>query len=110
MCQFVQSIMTSAGPLGRTPEIDDFRQQFEQLSADADALVAPLADAQFYWRRTPASWSVARCIEHLNATARAYLPLLDEAIAHAIRRGLYGPGPFRYNWIGRLIEGFNTRS
>ena len=80
--------MTSAGPLGLTPEIDDFRRQFEQLSADADALVAPLTDAQFYWRPAPVSWSVAQCMEHLNATARAYLPFLDEAIAHAIRRGL----------------------
>ncbi len=93
----------SAGPLALTPEIDEFRRQFEQLSADADALVAPLSDAQLHWRATPESWSVAQCIEHLNVTARLYLPYLDEAIANAIRRGLYGPGPFRYNWIGRLF-------
>jgi hypothetical protein len=95
--------MTAAGPLGLTPEIDDFRRRFEQLSADADALVAPLTDAQFRWRPNPTSWSVAQCIEHLNVTARVYLPFLDEAIANAIRRGLYGPGPFRYNWLGRLF-------
>ena len=95
--------MTAAGPLGLTPEIDDFRRQFEQVSADADALVAPLTDAQFHWRPNASSWSVAQCLEHLNVTARVYLPFLDEAIAHAIRRGLYGPGPFRYNWIGRLV-------
>jgi len=95
--------MTGAGPLGLAPEIDDFRRQFEKLSADADAMVAPLTDAQFHWRSSPTSWSVAQCIEHLNVTARLYLPLLDEAIANAIRRGLYGPGPFRYNWIGRLF-------
>ena len=95
--------MTAAGPLALTPEIDDFRRQFEKLSADADALVAPLTDAQFHWRPTTTSWSVAQCIEHLNVSARLYLPYLDEAIANAIRRGLYGPGPFRYNWIGRLF-------
>ncbi|HEY6360943.1 MAG TPA: DinB family protein [Vicinamibacterales bacterium] len=95
--------MSAAGPLALTPEIDDFRRQFEQLSADADALVAPLSDTQLHWRSAPDSWSVAQCIEHLNVTARLYLPFLDEAIANAIRRGLYGPGPFRYNWIGRLV-------
>jgi hypothetical protein len=95
--------MTPAGPLGLTPEIDDFRRQLEHLSADADALVESLTDAQFHRRPTPTAWSVAQCIEHLNVTARVYLPFLDEAIANAIRRGLYGPGPFRYNWIGRLL-------
>jgi hypothetical protein len=95
--------MTGAGPLGLTPEIDDFRRQFEKLSSEADALVAPLTDAQFHWKPAPTSWSVAQCIEHLNVTARLYLPFLDEAIANAIRRGLYGPGPFRYHWIGRLF-------
>jgi hypothetical protein len=98
--------MSAAGPLGLTPEIDEFRRQFEQLSADADALVSPLTDAQFHWCPTPQSWSVAQCIEHLNVTARGYLPSLDEAIANAIRRGLYGPGPFRYGWIGGLLVFF----
>ena len=59
--------------------------------------------ALLHWRAAPDSWSVAQCIEHLNVTARLYLPFLDEGIANAIRRGLYGPGPFRYNWIGRLV-------
>ena len=95
--------MSAGGPLALTPEIDDFRKQFERLSADGDALVAPLSDAQLHWRPAPDAWSVAQCIEHLNVTARLYLPFLDEAIANAIRRGLYGPGPFRYNWIGRLV-------
>jgi hypothetical protein len=95
--------ITPVGPLGLTPEIDDFRRQFEHLSTEADALVTPLTDAQFHWKPAPTSWSVAQCLEHLNVTARVYLPFLDEAIASAIRRGLYGPGPFRYNWIGRLF-------
>jgi len=54
------------------------------------------------WRPAPDSWSVAECLEYLNATARAYLPFLDEAIAEAIRKGWYRPGPCRYNLIGRL--------
>jgi hypothetical protein len=84
-------------------EIEAFRQQFEQLSHDADALVEPLSDDQFNWRPSAASWSVAQCIEHLNTTARLYLPQLDEAIANAIRRGTYGEGPFSYNVFGRLF-------
>jgi hypothetical protein len=93
----------AAGSLVLAPEIDALRQQFEQIARDADALAEPLTDAQFAWQPSPESWSVAQCVEHLNATARAYLPRLDDAIAEAIRRGLYGTGPFRYSVVGRWL-------
>ncbi len=95
--------MVASGPPGLAPEIDEFRKQFEQISADANALVAPLSDEQFAWQPAPDAWSVSLCLDHLNATARQYLPALDEGVAEAIRRGLYGAGPFSYNWIGRLM-------
>jgi hypothetical protein len=85
------------------PAIEEFRVEFERLSAEADALVAPLSEAQFTWQPAPGAWSVAECIEHLNVTARLYLPKLDEAISDAIRRGRYAEGPFSYNWIGRFV-------
>ena len=91
------------GAPGLSPEVDEFRKRFEQISADADALATPLTDLQFSWQPSPESWSIAQCIEHLNATARSYLPALDEGIADSIRRGLYSPGPYTYNWIGRYF-------
>lgn len=93
----------SHGPLALAPEVDEFRKQFEQVAVDADRLIAPLSDRQFAWNPAPGSWSVAQCLEHLNTVARNYLPVLDEGIADAIRRGLYAPGPYTYNWIGRLL-------
>ncbi len=97
--------MSRSGSLALAPEIDDFRRQFEQISADAEALVTPLSDTQFNWRPEPGAWSVAECIEHLNVTARLYLPKLDQGIAEAIRRGQYGEGPFRYSFVGRWMTG-----
>jgi hypothetical protein len=85
------------------PELEEFRAQFEALSADASTLVTPLSDAQFAWSPSPDIWSVGQCIEHLNVTARAYLPALDEGIASAIRAGVYGTGPFTYSVLGRLM-------
>jgi hypothetical protein len=96
--------MANQGPLALTPEIDEFRRQFEQISADADALVTPLADDQFAWKATPEIWSIAECLEHMNATARAYLPAIDEGIADAIKNGAYAEGPFHYNLIGRIFS------
>jgi hypothetical protein len=89
--------------LALTPEIDDFRLQFERLANDADALVAPLNEAQFVWQPAANRWSIAQCLDHLNATARVYLPLLDEGIADAIRQGLYREGPFKYWWLARVF-------
>lgn len=94
--------MVTSGRPTLAPEIDQFRSQFEQLSAEADALTNPLSDEQFLWHPGPDSWSIAECLDHLNATARVYLPVLDEGISDAIRRGVYGEGPFKYNWLGRL--------
>lgn len=95
--------MVAMNPLALTPEIDAFRKQFEQLSLEADRLVTPLSDQQFNWQPRPDAWSVAQCLDHVNITARLYLPLMDEGIADSIRRGAYGPGPFSYNWLGRLF-------
>jgi hypothetical protein len=93
------------GYLTLARELDAFRLEFEQLADEADALAGALSDEQFNWHPPSGGWSVAQCIDHLNVTARVYLPKLDEGIANAIRRGLYGEGPFRYNWIGRLFVG-----
>jgi hypothetical protein len=91
------------GHLALTAANEDFRRQFDQLSLDADALVGPLSEQQFTWRPASEAWSIAQCLDHLNATARFYLPCLDEGIAEAIRRGLYAEGPFTYSWLGRFL-------
>jgi hypothetical protein len=93
----------AANPLALTADIEHFRGQFEQLATEADTLAGPLSKEQFNWHPAPGAWSVAECIDHLNVTARLYLPMLDEGIAEAIRRGLYAPGPFHYNWFNRFV-------
>ena len=91
------------GHAALTPDNEALRRQFDRLSADCAALVNPLTDDQFTWQPAPGVWSVAECVDHLNVTARLYLPRLDEGIADGIRRGLHGEGPFTYNWIWRLL-------
>ena len=85
------------------PELEAFREEFDAISADADALLAALSDTQFYWSPDPGTWSVAQCLEHLNVTARSYLTMLDDSIASAKRWGVYGTGPFQYRWFSRYF-------
>src|SRR6478672_10316473 len=89
------------GPLALTPELDDFRQQFEQIAGLLDQVIGPLRDDQFAWQPAPDVWSIGQVLDHLNATARYYRPFLDEGISEAIRRGVYGEGPFTYGFLGR---------
>jgi hypothetical protein len=91
------------GPLALTPELDDLRHQFEQIALSVDTMTGPLRDDQFAWQPAPGLWSIGHVLDHLNATARYYLPLLDEGISEAIRRGIYGEGPFKYAWLGRAL-------
>ena len=104
--------MPTPAHLALAPQLDEFRRQFEELANEADALVDPLSDAQFSWQPLAANasadrprygWSVGQCIDHLNATARMYLPVLDEGIANAIRQGQYGEGPYHYWWLARML-------
>jgi hypothetical protein len=46
------------------------------------------------WRTPPAQgrWSVAECVEHLNMTSRAYIPLLGDALRDGRARGLTNAG------------------
>ena len=100
--RYNRAVTTSSYP-PLAPELEAFRAEFEALSAEARALVDPLTDAQFTWSPASDVWSIGQCIEHLNVTARAYLPALDEGIATAIRSGVYGSGPFSYNVLGRMM-------
>jgi hypothetical protein len=93
--------MSTASHLALSPEIRQLRSRFEEISAESDTLTGPLTSDQFEWKPEAGAWSVGQCLEHLNAVARFYLPRLDEGISEAIRRGLYGEGPFKYSWLGR---------
>jgi DinB superfamily len=99
----IQPPIGPAGPVVLAPAIDELHHQFAQISADAEALVTTLRHDQFGWRPGPDVWSIAECLDHLNAAARAYLPKLDEAIAHAVPRSVDTDGPLRHSWAGRAL-------
>lgn len=48
-------------------------------------------------------WSVAECVDHLNTTARLYLPVLTDAIERARAQGVTGERTPGRTLLGRLV-------
>jgi hypothetical protein len=59
--------------------IDSLKSAQARLRALTDALT----DSAWSGKPEPDRWSPAECVEHLNLTSRAYLPLLHDAVARA---------------------------
>jgi hypothetical protein len=58
------------------------------------------------WGRSPnpGTWSAARCIEHLNLTSSAYLPVLRDAFKDARAKGLIAKNPtYELDFWGWLL-------
>ena len=64
-------------------QLADVVQSLESAQAHLRLLTDTLSEAD--WKKKPAAnrWSAAECVEHLNLTSRAYVPLLRDAVARA---------------------------
>lgn len=61
-------------------------------------------DRETFNRSPPdGGWSMAECLDHLNATARVYLPLIAEAMEEGRARGHVGRQADGRTWVGRFI-------
>ena len=58
-------------------------ESLESAQARLRALADKFSDKDWSRRPGPDRWSAAGCVEHLNLTSRAYLPLLRDATARA---------------------------
>lgn len=78
---------------GSHPEIKVQKQlrvvtdSLESAQSRLRRLSDKLSDEDWSKHPGPLRWSAAECVEHLNLTSKAYLPLLRDAIALARERG-----------------------
>ena len=79
------------------------QDQFRTLIRRVHELIGGLDRARFNERPGDDRWSAGECLDHLNATARLYLPELARAIEEGRRRGLTGSRPDGRTLLGRII-------
>ena len=85
------------------PQLAAIVDEFTAAQANLHRLAAQVAPDQWTKRPDPKSWSVAECVEHLNLTARAFLPLLERAIEEARALGSPAPARYRRDLMGWLL-------
>jgi hypothetical protein len=83
-------------------------QQIAQIREQAATLLRGVSDAQYNWRPEPGRWSMAQCVSHIVITDEIYVPVLENCIADARKKGLVGDGPFHHgaigNWFVRSMD------
>ena len=84
-------------------ELEKYRQQFEEIAAQAQELSAGLTEAQFNWRPSPEQWSIEECLSHLTMVGQAELLAIEAAIDEAKAKGVTGGGSFDYPVWERFI-------
>lgn len=84
-------------------ELEAYRQQFEEISRDAAALVEGLSEEEFNWRPASGVWSIEECLAHLTMVGHAQLRNIEEAIDAGRASGLTGSGEFEYSAIERYV-------
>jgi len=69
-------------------------EDFESAQQRLDDLVSGLSDEQWSGTVDPTRWSASQCVQHLNLTSRAFIPIVREALEKC--RVLDGKPPVRY--------------
>jgi hypothetical protein len=83
--------------------MDNLLNQLQDIRRRTKELIAGLTAQQLMQRPDAAKWSIAECLSHLNVTATAYRPFIDEAIRKGRERKMFGKGPFGPGPLGRLL-------
>ncbi|HUH13251.1 MAG TPA: DinB family protein [Longimicrobiales bacterium] len=86
-----------------TPQLQAIADEFRAAERRLHRLVHSAAPAAWARRPQPGAWTAAECVEHLNLTGEAFVPVLRAAIKDARAAGLTGEGPFRRDPIGWLL-------
>jgi len=85
------------------PQLQQVEQELRDATARLRALEAAAPAARWFDRPAPERWSVAECVAHLSLTNRAFLPLLDGALAQARHAGRPAPRRYRRDLAGWLL-------
>ena len=86
------------------PQLEAIVASFESAGTRLHRLADHLPDARWTSRPGPERWSAAECVEHLNLTSKAYIPLLRRALETAPSAPGNAPRRYRRDFLGWLFS------
>lgn len=85
------------------PQLPALHHALDDTERHAHVLAARAGHDRWMQRPSAGRWSPSECVQHLIATIDAFVPLVDEALAHAERPATPDPGPYRPDLLGRVL-------
>jgi hypothetical protein len=92
--------LAAQSDIAKTVELS---QAMLAVDSQATELCAGLSEEQLSWSSSPGKWSIAQNLAHLRRTTEVFLPVVDSALDATKNLKLYGDGPFRLKYYGRLL-------
>lgn len=83
-------------------QVSEVVRELEEAEARLGKLSEKIPDAVWAQRNDDTRWSVSECIDHLNITSEAYVPLIRKAIGEA-RQLPAAAGEYRRDPIGAIF-------
>ena len=85
-------------------QLADICNQLGSNSLQVLKLTDDLHHHQLNLRIESDRWSIAECIVHLNLFSEVFVSEIGNACENARREGLYGTGPYKMDFVGRLLK------
>ena len=92
--------LAAQSDIAKTVELS---QAMLAVDSQATELCAGLSEEQLSWSSSPGKWSIAQNLAHLRRPTEVFLPVVDSALDSTKNLKLYGDGPFRLKYYGRLL-------
>jgi len=83
--------------------IPQLMAETEAIARDAQVAFGKLNAAQLNWKPTPASWSVAQCLDHLMTTNQAMFPAMAAGASGAHQASLWERMPVLPGLMGKFM-------
>jgi DinB family protein len=84
-------------------QLETIVADFASAQRRLDELGARLSDKEWAATLDPTRWSAVQCIQHLNLTSRAFLPIIREALEKCTALNGRPPGRYRHDFAGWIL-------
>lgn len=84
-------------------QVHSLVSQADAIGVDARNVFGNLTKEQLNWKPSPERWSVGQCFDHLIASNKGYLPIIDDILNGKKKSSVWQKLPFLPGLWGRIL-------